>query len=733
MNFSQTLRSPARCAVSALLVGVSLAAPSSADSPQRDRTLVEEIVVVASKTERPLNRIAAQVSTFDRARLDGEQVQDLGDVARYEPALEADFNAPRFGTTGLSIRGIGGNRVALEFDGVPLPSQFDIGNFADSSRVALDPAIVSRIEVLRGPASALYGSDAIGGVIVITSVDATDLIAPGRNLHLGGGGGYFGATDGTLARATGAWANDTDGLLLSVVHRRGHEPSNRSRGVEDDRLNLEQWQLFTKWTHDTRWAGTFRASADLYQRSVDSDLRALPGYERFADTDSILGDDQQLRGRLTFEHSVQQFAWLDEASLMFYVQDNRTEQSTDEFRTSRGVPVKLDRDFFFDERGCGSELRTRRDFDTGPVVHVVVAGLEWDRQDLEQRRDGTQTTIATGAQTKTLLGEEFPLRDLPLTTSDELGIYLQDEISYGAFTLIPGLRWDAIWLDARTDAVFDDPDRLTDLDNEELSLRLGLTWRALDRLTLYGSYAEGFRSPPAEDVNLYLNLPQFGVVSLPNPDLQPERSDNIEAGLRWRDDGLALTAGAYYANYDDFIESRARIGTDPDSGMTVFQSRNIEEATIYGVEADAVLDLFRLDERLAAWSLEAGVHWAEGENDGTNETLNTVAPLKLITGLRWRSLTYGLESGVRVTHLGRKSDVDRTGGDLFVPPSATVLDWTTRWDPTEKLDVVFGLYNLTNERYWRFSDVRNYDPGDPRVEIASRPGIHADLTVNFRF
>jgi hemoglobin/transferrin/lactoferrin receptor protein len=698
-----------------------------------DDSGIEEIVVVANKTERPLARVAGQVTTVDTERLEWEQVQDLGDVARYEPILEADFTAPRFGATGIAIRGIGGNRVALELDGVPLPMQFDVGNFADSSRTALDPAIIDRIEILRGPASSLYGSDAMGGVIAIYSLDPEDLVEPGRSTHLGAGAGYFSATAGTLARVTGAWQGKRDGALLSVVHRRGHEPDNRSEGIEDDRLDLQQIQLFAKWVHHTDQAGTFRLSADLYDRQVDSDLRSLIGWERFANTESLTGDDEQRRGRVVVEHQLPQLPWLDEGSVMAYVQDNRTEQRTDELRSNRGVDVELERDFFFEEKGTGTEWRGRRDFRTGPVDHIAVGGVEWDRQHLEQRRDGIATTVATGATSTNILGEQFPLRDLPETTYDEVGVYLEDELSWNIVSVIPGLRWDGFWLDAQDDPIFAAPERLTDLQDDELSFRVGVNVRPLERLSLYFNWAEGFRAPPAEDVNLRIDIPQFNVVALPNPDLRPEESDNFEGGLRWRGDGLRLEAAGYHSRYDDFIESRARIGTEPDTGVLLFQSRNIEEATITGFEVDAEFALARLHRRLAEWSVDAGVHWADGENERTGEPLNTVAPLKLISGIRWLSSRWPLESGFRVSHYGEKSDVDETAGEIFVPDDATILDWTTRWSPGESFDLVFGLYNLTNERYWRYADVRNFTPGDPRIEVASQPGIHADLTLDIRF
>lgn len=728
-NKAPSMNRPARHIVSATSLAASLLLPCGAHADDA----LEEIIVVASKTARPLHAVAAQVTTFDRQRLADEQVRDLGDLARTEAALEADTDGTRFGTTGISIRGIGGNRVALELDGIPLPTQFDVGNFADSSRTTIDPSLLAGVEILRGPASALYGSDAIGGVVVLATLSPDDLVEPGRTHHLGGGAGYFSATAGSMEYANGAWSNGVDGLLLAGVHRRGSEPDNQARDVADDRLDLDQWSALGKWTHADDRLGELTFAADLYWRGVDGDLHALLGYERFADTHALRSDDSQRTDRQRLTYVLPRLAWLDEASLLLYRQSNRTEQRTDEWRSSRGTDVQLARNFFFDELGYGSELRARRDFDSGPLAHVLVGGLEWDRQEIEQRRDATQTTLATGAISKTLLGETFPLRDLPRSTSDEIGLYLQDELTYADFTLVPGLRWDWFQLDAATDTIFDDTTRLTDDRNDELSLRLGATYRVITSLTLYANYAEGFRAPPAEDVNLYLELPQFGVRALPNPDLEPEHSHNFELGLRWRAAGLRFDAAGYYSEYDDFIESRTRIGVEPDSGIVLFQSRNIAQATIYGTEANASFELGNLTPRLRQWSLETGVHWAHGENDGSDEPLNSVAPLKLISALSWNPFTLPLSASLRLTHLAKKDDVDENIDEVFVPPDATLLDCIVTWRPRANIDLHFGLYNITDARYWHYNDTRNYTPDDPRVEIASRPGIHADLTLDVRF
>ncbi len=704
-----------------------------------DPGFLEEIVVVGNKTEQPLWRVAGRVKIFDREVLDRLQLQDLGAISRYSPSLATDVseNGGRFGSTGLSIRGLGGNRVGLEIDGVPLPQQYHIGSFADSGRLTLDPAIIKRIEILRGPASALYGSDSIGGVVVISTVDGKDLVPIGEQHYFGGSNGYFSGNKSVLGSTTYAWAEQDDSLVLSINHRTGQEADNKSHNVDSDRIDFSQWQLFGKWAREFQNGSHLRASMDYFTRDTDSDLRARLGYGRqFGTTTQLLGDDEQARYRITAEYTLPAFDWLDYGGLVAYYQKNRTEQFTEQYRgLGRGGssgPGVQERDFFFTEHSLGGEFKLRRDFSTGGLWHALVAGVEWDRRKLTEKRDALETNFTTGAMTKTLLGETFPLRDIPLSTTEQVGLFIQDNIRLGNVTIIPALRWDYFDIDSQADSLFPNSSELTDLSGDDLTLRVGATWQATDSWSVYGHYAEGFRAPPAEEVNLYLNLFGVNAMALPNPDLRPERSRNLEAGFRldWR--GTALEATAYHSRYDDFIESRARVGTTSE-GILLFQSRNLEEATVYGVELEFKQALSKVHEALQNWRVDAGLHWAHGDNDITDTPLNSVNPFKAVAGLRWGSDTSPLASELRITHYGRQARVDFSGGQFFVPDSATVADLILQWGDPDRLQWYLGIYNLTDRRYWRYADVRRLDVGDPQIEITSQPGINVALTLHVNY
>ncbi len=81
----------------------------------------------------------------------------LADAVRYTPGLDAAGAGTRFGTEGLIVRGLGGNRVAMELDGMPLSQHFSVGNFSNATRDLVDIGVLDRIEVLRGPAPRCMG------------------------------------------------------------------------------------------------------------------------------------------------------------------------------------------------------------------------------------------------------------------------------------------------------------------------------------------------------------------------------------------------------------------------------------------------------------------------------------------------------------------------------------------------------------------------------------------------
>ena len=141
---------PVSRAVLSLLAGVTGSVVHAAPDPA-DLTAhrLDTIVVVGSRDAEPLRQVAATVSVLDRDTIEREGLQDLGDLARRIPGLEAVGDAVRFGVQGFNLRGLEGNRVSMEIDGVPLPDAFGVGQFSLAGRDLLELDARQQVEVLR--------------------------------------------------------------------------------------------------------------------------------------------------------------------------------------------------------------------------------------------------------------------------------------------------------------------------------------------------------------------------------------------------------------------------------------------------------------------------------------------------------------------------------------------------------------------------------------------------------
>jgi len=206
-----------------------LSVESDNDLSTSKATTLDTMTVTASRRERPLREVANSITVIDAEGVQEALVADMKDLARYKPWLSVGNDPSRFGLSGFSIRGLGANRVVTEIDGVPVANGFSVGNYSSSGRDAINPAMAKRVEILRGPASALYGSDAMGGVISYRTFEPEDfLLGNDKEHYLGTTTGYD-ARDNSLAASFTAASNlGKVSLLLAATSRFGHESDNRA-------------------------------------------------------------------------------------------------------------------------------------------------------------------------------------------------------------------------------------------------------------------------------------------------------------------------------------------------------------------------------------------------------------------------------------------------------------------------------------------------------------------------
>jgi hemoglobin/transferrin/lactoferrin receptor protein len=718
-----------------LLLPMALVAALQPETPRH----LDAVVSVASRSAQPAREVAGTVSLIERERMDQTLVQDLADAVRYEPGVSAPEDAARFGIQGFAIRGLSGNRVGMEIDGVPVADGFAIGSFSNASRGAIETAFLARMEILRGPASTLYGSDALAGVVSMRTLRAEDLLTLAQDQIGMRAETNALSRDGSVA-VTGlsAWHAGAFEVLAGVVRRNGNERENLPRpgGLRSNPADRHERSELLKLGVDGAEYGQFGLMLDRSHERVETDIQSLVhGPSQYASTNAMSGDDAFDRERLSLSgHWTFSAPGIDSLGLTVYGQRSRTDQGTLQWRDAVAprTPATLrDRSFLFKTDAQGLDLQAEGRFDALGARHWQVYGVEYSRTDLSELRDARETNLSTGVISNVIIGERFPVRDFPPSSAHEFGAFWQDEIrpGNGALALIPGMRYERYRVQAHTDAIFaeDNPNlQPVDLSESQLTPKLGLRYELDTHTQLFAQYALGFRAPPVSDVNIGFTIPSFNYVAIPNPDLKPEHSRGWELGVRSSREFGSLELVGFDNHYHDLIESRVNLGVDPASGALIFQSINRERAHIYGLE-------LRSEARLPweGFALNGALAWTRGDDTARGEPLNSVDPAKLTLGLSYETESGRQRLELVGTAVAAKTRIDSSTANPFRTPGFATVDAYWRIQVADRLQLDLGIFNLADRRYWLWSGVRGLPASAREVDLYTQPGRQFGASVRY--
>lgn len=688
------------------------------------------IVVTATRSPRELREVAASVSVVTREVLDRDFVLEPRDLARAVPALQVESGGTRFGTSGFRIRGIGGNRVTTLIDGVPLAERFAIRAYSDSGRDLLSLGMVSSMEVLRGPASTLYGSKAIGGVVAIRTLEPEDLLQPGRPWAADAGLIHSGHRDQQVATASLAFGNSARGLLLSGGALRANEVRAAADGPRDPQDDRRE-SVMMRYVHVTEGGQRIRATAQGWQSRRATDNRSLLGTGSFVATTSLLGEDTQRHWRLLVDGELALGGGAVEASWRSFATDSDVNQLSRERRSLPAGDLAQQRRFEYRQRfqGLAADVR-HAPAALGGFEHRFAWGLELTRGEVEELRDGLQTNLATGVSTNILLGERFPLRDFPVSRTLEAGAYLQSELRLPErpLTLLAGLRVEHYRLSPSDDETFRSGAPTVDIvaiDDWTLTPKLAAIWQFDRGISGFVQYVRGYRSPPFSDVNIGFEVPAFNTRALPNPDLRPETSHALEAGLRGGLQAIRWEAAVFQTWYRDFIVSRAPLGPDPATGVLLFQSINLTRSRIHGLEFSWRYQPSGLDSR---FSLELAGLWLRERSEDPARPVSNVDPAQLSGAVGLRATpTLGLRlAGTAV----RGRSQEGTVANAFRPGGHLLLDTTADWDIRDSTRLRVGVFNITDRTAWRWSEVVGRPSSDPMLPQLSQPDRYVAVSLH---
>ncbi|MET4683194.1 TonB-dependent hemoglobin/transferrin/lactoferrin family receptor [Brevundimonas faecalis] len=732
---------------SILLLSAGLTALSAAAFPAAAEEVVDlqqpvrvaPITVVGTRTERRVDEVPASVSVITAETIETNLVTDIKDLIRFEPGVSVPTSPARFsaalsgagrdGNSGFTIRGMGGNRVLIVQDGVRVPDGFAFGAQAVGRGGYNDLDLVKSVEILRGPASALYGSDGIAGAVSFTSKDPVDFLSAGRDFGARARVAYNSADEGWSEGVAFAGRRGSLSGLLAYTRRDAQETENMAKtgGVGAARTlpnpqDFSSNAVLGKLVWDVNDNHTLRLTYDHFDQDMEGE--ALSSYS--ATVIGLTAQDETQRDRVSLDWRFTDFLGLDSGSVAAYWQDSTTRQFTYEDRTPA---VDRTRDVTFDNSIWGLSAQGSKSFGGEALRHRVTIGGDWSHTNQEGIRNGTVPPM----------GEPFPARPFPKTEFSLAGLFIQDEISMlnGRLSIIPALRYDWYELTPKKDALFPAP--AEGQSDSHLSPKIGAIYWVEDHFGLFANYAQGFKAPSPMQVNNFFANPVFGYESIPNPNLKPETSSSFEGGLRFRNlnafgGRMTAQATAFHTDYDDFIDQIVVRGTGvPGVDPLIYQYVNRTKVRIRGLEARGDI---RWDN---GFSTIVAASYAEGEQETNGRTgaLTSIDPVKLVAGLNYAAPSGVWGGGATVTWSGEKSNYDCGGGQCWPGESFAIMDVTAFWNVTERATLRAGAFNLFDEKYAWWSDVRGLNrstAGGPpaTLDAFTQPGRNFGVSLSLR-
>ncbi|WP_367874540.1 TonB-dependent hemoglobin/transferrin/lactoferrin family receptor [Luteolibacter sp. Populi] len=756
-------------------IGMALQ-PSPAADPEEESVagdegsivnMLDDVVVVGTRTERPWIDSSGSTVSANAEHLLRTGSQDLAGFAKYDPTVSLPFDfssgdgAFAYGQSGygsINIRGAEGNRIAIELDGIRQPPQyvstsFDLGSGDGAGGVGrdyFDPAMFDLVEVLKGGASALYGSDALGGVVAFSTPDPENILK-GKNA-----GGllrtqYFSANESIAGQVGGAFKKGNTSVMLLYAGRHGEETANNGY-LPPNPLDSTSNSGLLKVEHTTG-EHIFRLGLELFDRDTSINARSavtspFPVFTKYVYNQQFL--DRQ-RASLKWQYTPQA-GFVDQLDSHVYWQHAGSRSDNDSAskpRVAGGAPIPgtertRQQRINFDTDIAGLSSVARRDFGSeDKILQTVMAGIDLSLENGDNR----YTRVDSGAP-----GDHNRTAFAPTETT-RAGLFVQDEIKIARrWFITPGLRLDYQEMKPEPNQAY--LDRLAEMgrysqeppesyDNLSIAPRLTLAWKPVDTMQVYGSWSRGVRNPSAEELSMIFDHPPSGgnpagALTVPNPGLQEELSDSFELG--YKADGKAgrFQTAFFYTRYRDFIENGVFTGEVDGDGREILTTMNRGDAEIYGFEIGGVHHLGYWNPRAEGWQLGLSTGKTIGTNLTEDVPLNSVEP--------WKTAAFaGYEDpdgkfGARVTGLYTAA-VDRVDdttnqGTFFRPPSWFTLDLAAWWQPTEDIAIHAGLNNIFDEKYWSWGSVRRGNGhlgGTGTDDRSTAPGRNFSLSVTKTF
>ena len=736
-------------------------AGTAAQEPARLPVFPE--IVVNAKQDYERRAGTRTVVTADD--LERRNVTDMGGIVRYLPLITAPAAASGSGSvwdgsgnTGYNIRGLEGNRVSLELDGISLPDAAPkpdgntLNAFA-TGRDYFDPETFREVRIDSGTTAASGANPGLGGGVAFITKSPEDYLGEGRDHYVAYKYGRATADRSNAHTLTGAarMGDKLQGLAV-YVHRDGEQTD--SRGTTP--VNPEDWHsnaVLSKLVWTLPGEQKLDLTVDMFERKNKRDLRSK--VSTYYPT-GVQQDSTTRRTRVSLGHDValKDFALFDRLTSKVYLQNANTDDKT-QGRYTFGSPAQrsIETSFKNDSIGVTSEAFKQLNADNALLYGVQLEQLKTRRPWREDR-----LIIATGQHQIT---NKNRMADMD---TSKLALYVRDDLSFDLAgkkaVLTPGLR-----ADYRKDAPKNLQHYAIGVPGASKEIRkqsdtyftpsLSLSVEVLPQMNAYATVTRGTRLPTAaERTGTYDSISYTGTgrgyAVLGNPNLRKETSQAYELGLKGDVvKGLSMHASVYQTEYKNMIEYVMQ-EDDPVNYPTItqglFRPENIGNARTWGAELTLRAELGAWAPAMQGYHIDLATGVAKGRSfntlTGDSGGLASVAPAKsaLTFGYDHANELFGL--ALTAVHAGDKQApndlLTGTTAPRFSVPSYTIFDLSTYWNVHKNAKIVVGVYNLTDRKYWDYAAARSLSAGTTaatraEIERYAKPGrnVAASLSVNF--
>lgn len=528
---------------------------------QRDQTRTvyfKDEQAAATKTDTPILETPQAVTTITRKQLDDQNPQTVKEALNYTAGVLStpDTNSRQ---DSLFIRGFGGfgtsTRVVDFLDGLKL---------ARGQAFALpsvDPFLLDRIDVLKGPAAVLYGQTSPGGLVTQTSrapapVPYTEVrVEGGSDARLQGGVTSQGAID-----PEGHWQYSLTGI--------GRQSETRYDDVDEKRVALSP---AIKWQPDARTQLTVQAFYQYdpdggYFNSIYPKSLAPEPYKSALSRDFNVGDPtfdsydrKQYAIGYSFDHRFN-----DSVSISSKTRYSAIDLTMQSLQMAAGITAdgqlpRISLRSIEDVKGVSTDNQARFDIKTGPVEHTILTGVDFQHStsDWEYRFGMASWLNVLNPQYGVPVGPQSTIID-NRQTLEQTGAYIQDQLALGGFRAVLGARYD--WTKQDTD------NRLTGTtssqSSEAPSYRVGLLYKFDNGIAPYASYSTSFE-------------PTIGVDAKGAP-FQPTKGKQWEAGIKYEPTfaKALFTVSAFHIRQENVLTPDTMTGFNVQQGE--IRSRGLE-------------------------------------------------------------------------------------------------------------------------------------------------------------